>query len=193
MVIVIDTSSAKSALALVGDSETLIEDIRDGGRGEDLPARVGRLIDPTRLSAVAVALGPGSFTGVRVGVSFGLGLAMGLGVRLLGLSTLQLAAARAFEPATGLAEAGRGRVYYLPPGGVPGIGGPADVPRDSPAAGWLREGTAAELRAAGLRLLGESELRSFAQAAEAQLSGAQELGYDRVKLEYMSSFRPLLQ
>src|SRR5262249_61859810 len=79
-----------------------------GGREHELPGRALALANPRRLKAVAVGLGPGSFTGLRVGVSYGVGLAMGLGVPLLGLGSLDLQAARADEPATGLVEAGGG-------------------------------------------------------------------------------------
>ena len=43
---------------------------------------------------MAVSVGPGSFTGLRVGVSFGLGLAMGLAIPIVALRTLHLQAGR---------------------------------------------------------------------------------------------------
>jgi tRNA threonylcarbamoyl adenosine modification protein YeaZ len=191
VVLVIDTSSACSGLALLrpeaGGWQPEAERVFPSGRGEELAGRVRELVDPRRLTGVAVALGPGSFTGVRVGASYGLGLAMGLGIPLFGLGTLELAAARAGVPATGLAEAGRGRVYSLPPGGEPELGDPDQVPDAWPAAGWLRPTTAEALRAAGVRLLDPPELTSFADAAARSMRGAERVGYGTVRLRYMSS------
>ena len=206
MVLVIDTSSVASGLALLrpagpgnrggpsrpsvrcpSDWEVEAQEVFPSGRGPELADRARRMIGRGGLGGVAVALGPGSFTGIRVGVSYGLGLAMGLGVPLYGLGTLELAAARARGPATGLSEAGRGRVYFLPPGGTAGQGEPTEVPGRWPAAGWLRPATADALRMAGVRLLGEGELDGFGQAAARAMSQAAPLGYGRVRLRYMSS------
>src|SRR5438046_6992059 len=84
------------------------------------------MIKGKRLTAVAVATGPGSFTGLRVGVSFGLGLAMGLRIPIIPLPSLDLQAARSDVPAIAVIEAGRGRVYYQLPGAKPMPGNPRD-------------------------------------------------------------------
>lgn len=48
-----------------------------------------------KLSAVAVSIGPGSYTGLRIGLSMGKGLAYGLDVPLLGIPTLEIMAVKA--------------------------------------------------------------------------------------------------
>lgn len=47
---------------------------------------------PAQLEAVAVAVGPGSFNGLRVGVSMAKGMAQGLGIPVIGISTLEVLA-----------------------------------------------------------------------------------------------------
>jgi tRNA threonylcarbamoyl adenosine modification protein YeaZ len=189
VVLVIDTSSVRSALALVGEGRPVAEDVAEAGRNQLLSSRTAALVDPSRLSGVAVSLGPGSFTGLRVGVSFGLGLALGLGLPFWGLDSLELQAARSRRPATAVVEAGRDRLYWLEAGSPePRHGSPGELPRDRPAVGWLRPGTAAAVRQAGVQLLGEDEISSFGEAAAVLLGGARRLGYGTVKLRYMQSF-----
>src|SRR5258707_7421268 len=90
------------------------------------------------LTSVAVATGPGSFTGVRMGVSFGLGIAMGLRIPIVPLPTLGLQAARSTVPVLAVSEAGRGRVFYLEPGGTQAVAEIDALPRDWPVVGWLQ-------------------------------------------------------
>lgn len=189
MIFVIDTSSAMSAVALLEPSgRAVYEDVDESGPTFDLPSRYRALEDGPAVTRVAVATGPGSFTGLRVGVSFGLGLAIGLQIPIVPLSTLAMQAARSQSPALAVSEAGRGRVYHLAPGGVAGLAEPADLPRDWPAVGWLRLSTRAALEAAGVRMQPEGELRGFGEAAATLLESAREVAYGSLKLEYMQSF-----
>ncbi len=87
-----------------------------------------RIARSSRITKVAVATGPGSFTGLRVGVSFGLGLAMGLRIPIVPLPTLDLQAARSDGPVTAVTDAGRGRYYFKLPGDEPRLGEPVDIP-----------------------------------------------------------------
>jgi tRNA threonylcarbamoyl adenosine modification protein YeaZ len=185
MMLALDTSSALSALALV-DAERLVAGTRrPAGRDFDVAAEVALLApDPTVIDGVLVALGPGSFTGLRQGIAFGVGLAMSLGVPLFGIGTLDLAAARAKEPAVAVSDAGRGRVYYQAPDGRRGVAEPGAVPREWPAVGWLR--------GEDLEMLPESSLRSFGDAVLIAREAAKEVGYGTVKPEYMLEFGRLV-
>jgi tRNA threonylcarbamoyl adenosine modification protein YeaZ len=177
----IDTSSARSALALTDGDRVLAEVVKPSGREFDVAAEVARLVpDPGALDSILVALGPGSFTGLRQGIAFGVGLAMSLKIPLLGIGTLDLVAARAAEPVVAVSEAGRGRVYFQAPDGSRGVTDAAAVPRQWPAAGWLR-GDA-------LETLPEDRLRSFGEAVLAAGEAAREVGYGTVKPEYMAEF-----
>lgn len=78
------------------------------------------------LGAVAVSVGPGSFTGVRVGVSAARGYALALGIPAIGVTTLEALAAEAREqsgPGNVLAtlDGGRGEIQaavYGPTGEI---------------------------------------------------------------------------
>ncbi|HYM67706.1 MAG TPA: tRNA (adenosine(37)-N6)-threonylcarbamoyltransferase complex dimerization subunit type 1 TsaB, partial [Patescibacteria group bacterium] len=150
MILVIDTSSALSAVALLGPSgEVVREATFASGRTFDLPAAYRSLGAGGPLSRVAVATGPGSFTGLRVGVSFGVGLAMGLRIPIVPLPTLAIQAARCERPVIAVAEAGRGRVYFQIPGAEPALAEPSEVPGGLQAVGWLRPATELAMAAAG--------------------------------------------
>src|ERR1700676_5687719 len=128
------------------------------------PARDPGLIDELRrlartkkITKVAVAIGPGSFTGVRKGVSFGLGLAIGLKIPIVPLPTLQMQAARSDQPVTAISEAGRGRFYYLVPDGQIALGEPADIPTSHELVGWCQPSAEVALEQAGHGFKPESE------------------------------------
>jgi tRNA threonylcarbamoyladenosine biosynthesis protein TsaB len=188
VIFAIDTASARSALALLRPDGTVVsEEVHESGRDLDLPARFRAISSDQALTKVAVSVGPGSFTGLRVGVSFGLGLAMGLAIPIVALRTLHLQAARTDVAAIAVAEAGRGRVYHLDPGSELKLAEPGELRRDLPLVGWLRASTEAALSAAGLRLLPDSELRTFGAAAARMLESAPEVAYGSLRLEYLQA------
>jgi tRNA threonylcarbamoyladenosine biosynthesis protein TsaB len=189
VIFAVDTSSARSALALLDEAgEVVREELHLSGPSFQLPARFREIAGAARLTRVAVATGPGSFTGLRVGVSFGLGLAIGLKIPIVPLATLAIQAARSDDAVLAVSEAGRGRVYFLSPAGEPGLAEPGALPTGHPVAGWLRPATESALAAAGLRLESEAELRSFGAAVARLLKSARDVPYGSVKLEYMQSF-----
>jgi tRNA threonylcarbamoyladenosine biosynthesis protein TsaB len=68
---------------------------------------------PSELRGIAVALGPGSFTGLRIGLGLAKGLALTLAIPLMGIPTLDIlvyAQARKRGPVCAVLQAGRGRV-----------------------------------------------------------------------------------
>jgi tRNA threonylcarbamoyl adenosine modification protein YeaZ len=188
VIFVVDTSSARTGLALIRrDGTVASEETHESGRTFDLPGRFRAMTAGQTLTKIAVATGPGSFTGLRGGVSFGLGVAIGLAIPIVALKTLRIQAARTDEPVIAVAEAGRGRVYSLAPRADPQLSGPEELPKDLPAVGWLRPATESLLRSAGIDLVPDVNLRSFGQAASRLLESASEVAYGSLRLEYMQA------
>jgi tRNA threonylcarbamoyladenosine biosynthesis protein TsaB len=73
-------------------------------------------IEPKQLTAIITTLGPGSFTGLRVGLSFAKGMAAGLDLKLKGISTLEaIGQAKKFKGYKRIVaqDGGRGVIYVL--------------------------------------------------------------------------------
>jgi len=186
VILIIDTSSAIAALATIEDDGMMNQEFVSA-RAPELRIRLRELARGHPVTKVAVATGPGSFTGLRVGVSFGLGLAIGLRVPIVPLPTLELQAARSDDPVTAVSDAGRGRFYYLVPGRKPALGEPADIPTAHALVGQVGD-RQASLIAAGHRFQPDAELRPFVQAAAKMLETASEVAYGSLEIEYMQAF-----
>ena len=81
--------------------------------GHDLLGRAGLSLG--ELDALAVGVGPGSFTGLRIGISAWKGLALGAGLPLVGVPTLDALArlhAEAERPVCPVLDARMGEVFY---------------------------------------------------------------------------------
>ncbi len=98
----IETSSKKCSVALSKDGliELELEDSKDMNHAECLALFVEKCLSEAKrkgysLDAVAVSLGPGSYTGLRIGLSLAKGLAFSLNIPLIGISTLQIMAVKA--------------------------------------------------------------------------------------------------
>jgi tRNA threonylcarbamoyladenosine biosynthesis protein TsaB len=96
IVLAIDTSLDACSVAIVRDGETLahLSEPMERGQAERLVPMVRETSEAARITfaemdRIAVTTGPGSFTGVRVGLSFARALALSLNKPSVGVSTLE--------------------------------------------------------------------------------------------------------
>ncbi|WP_448500840.1 tRNA (adenosine(37)-N6)-threonylcarbamoyltransferase complex dimerization subunit type 1 TsaB [Sphingomonas sp.] len=95
--LVIETATSACSVALTEDGAVVDARHEVVGRGhaERLVPMIAELAGGGRADAVLVDCGPGSFTGIRVGIAAARGLALGWQVPVEGYSALGLLAARA--------------------------------------------------------------------------------------------------
>lgn len=120
MLVAIDTATSYASLALHDGFQVRVEYTWESPRRhtvELMPRLVGALervsLGAEHLSGVAVTRGPGSFTGLRVGLAVAKGLALARGLPLVGVPTLDVVAAaqgRDRRPLCAVLQAGRGRI-----------------------------------------------------------------------------------
>ncbi len=120
MILAIDTSTAHTGIAVYNGCEVLGEytwaspSRQTAALAPAVRDLLNKLeIDRKDLKALAVALGPGSFTGLRVGLSFAKGMSLGLGIPVIGIPTLDVTAyQQPVEdlPLCAFLQAGRGKL-----------------------------------------------------------------------------------
>jgi len=93
----IETASEACSIALFEGESLIARDHRVMGRGhaEALVPMIGALPDKGRAERIVVSLGPGSFTGVRIGLATARALGFAWSAEVLGYPTLALIAAQA--------------------------------------------------------------------------------------------------
>ncbi len=120
MILAIDTATQYAGLALYQPDGVFCEEFWHAGRNHtiELMPRIARMLNQaglqvSELSALAVSLGPGSFTGLRIGLAVAKGLALPHKLPVVGIPTLEIVA-RPFkgnrQPVWAVAQAGRGRI-----------------------------------------------------------------------------------
>ncbi|MBL0347110.1 tRNA (adenosine(37)-N6)-threonylcarbamoyltransferase complex dimerization subunit type 1 TsaB [Candidatus Villigracilis affinis] len=122
MLIAIDTSTAQVGLALYDGNQVLGEmtwTTRQHHTTELAPALTGLLnrsgVSMDMVSALGVAIGPGSFTSLRVGLSLVKGIALARHLPVIGISTLDIIAAAqpaGKHPLITVIQAGRKRIAF---------------------------------------------------------------------------------
>jgi len=115
VVLAVDTAGPVIGVAAVEDSALVASWSERVSRGAEraLHPAISRVLQGRRADAIAISIGPGAFTGLRVGVAAALGLAKAWGVPVLPTSSLAARAAMVSEPAKvlSLLDARKGKVY----------------------------------------------------------------------------------
>jgi tRNA threonylcarbamoyladenosine biosynthesis protein TsaB len=120
VLLAIDTAAPRLALAVLRDNDrvdSLVEDMATGQAERLFPALDELLtraaVSYKDLTRVAVTTGPGSFTGLRIGLSAARGLGLALDIPVLGIpSLLALSLAAQCDPVAVLLDAKRGEAYF---------------------------------------------------------------------------------
>ncbi|MSQ28714.1 MAG: tRNA (adenosine(37)-N6)-threonylcarbamoyltransferase complex dimerization subunit type 1 TsaB [Dehalococcoidia bacterium] len=122
LLLAIDTSTKTASVALAGPAGLVAEYTWHAGMHHTrqlMPAIRAVLHEngaaAVDLAAIAIATGPGSFNGLRVGMATAKGLAYGLGIPLVAATTLEVAAyqhATASLPVCAVQDVGRGEIAW---------------------------------------------------------------------------------
>ncbi|MCB2088623.1 MAG: tRNA (adenosine(37)-N6)-threonylcarbamoyltransferase complex dimerization subunit type 1 TsaB [Sphingomonadaceae bacterium] len=96
----IDCSTEACSVALFDGTKLIAGEHRILGRGhaEQLVPMIEALPDKGKAERILVALGPGSFTGIRIGIATARALGIAWKAQVLGYPTLHLVAARSWQP-----------------------------------------------------------------------------------------------
>lgn len=112
-----DTATALCSVAVYHDGiYTELQDDSTNGHAERLMPMVKQVleqagIERTAIDGLVVSLGPGSFTGIRIGIATALGLASALGIPCYGVSSLRARSYLEAVTVCPLIDARRDRVY----------------------------------------------------------------------------------
>ena len=92
----IDTSTSRTCVAIIEDGTVLWQGERDGAtsHGPALPALVQVAIEARVIDQVVVGMGPGAFTGLRIGIAFAQSFALARAIPVRGVCSLDAIAAQ---------------------------------------------------------------------------------------------------
>jgi len=134
-VLAIDTSTSRSCVAIIDGANVLYNGFRDGAtaHGPSLPSLVQEALAISDVDEVVVGMGPGPFTGLRVGIAFAQSFALAREIPVRGVCSLDAIAAQVTEDDFIITvDARRKEVYWAryTKGvrvGEPAVNYPADV------------------------------------------------------------------
>jgi tRNA threonylcarbamoyl adenosine modification protein YeaZ len=134
-VLAIDTSTSRTSVAIIQNGKVLYSGFKDGAtaHGPSLPALVQAALAVSDVDEVVVGMGPGPFTGLRVGIAFAQSFALARQIPVRGVCSLDAIAAQIQEADFIITvDARRKEVYWArytngARVGEPAVNFPADV------------------------------------------------------------------
>ena len=98
-ILAIDTSTSRTSVAIIEADSVLFSGFRDGAtaHGPSLPALVQEALAISDIDEVVVGMGPGPFTGLRVGIAFAQSFALASEIPVRGVCSLDAIAAQVHE------------------------------------------------------------------------------------------------
>jgi len=121
IILALETSSKICGVSIIEGENVLssVDELAPREHNERLPELINRaLIDANKpihdVQAIAVSIGPGSFTGLRIGLGFSKGLAYAKGLPIIPVPTLLSLAfsQKEFEPKNGIMHSHAKKVFY---------------------------------------------------------------------------------
>jgi tRNA threonylcarbamoyl adenosine modification protein YeaZ len=134
-VLAIDTSTSRTSVAIINGESVLYSGFKDGAtaHGPSLPELVQDALAVSDVEEVVVGMGPGPFTGLRVGIAFAQSFALARQIPVRGVCSLDAIAAQVKKPDFIISvDARRKEVYWARyingiRVGEPAVNFPADV------------------------------------------------------------------
>ena len=174
MILALDTSTAACTAALFdgsGDCIARRDEVIGRGHAERLVPMIAEMLDGRSADRIIVGVGPGSFTGIRVGIAAAHGLAIGWSAELAGMSSLALLAASASGSEVAVAvHGGHGELFVQE---FDASGEPASDLRNLPPGAAAADTKAALVIGSGARQLVDA--RGTGEAREAWPAAADAL------------------
>jgi tRNA threonylcarbamoyl adenosine modification protein YeaZ len=114
-ILAIDTAASRTSVVIIENDEVVFSESRDGAmsHGPALPELVQAAIKNRKIDEVLVGMGPGPYTGLRVGITFAQTFAWARNIPVRGFCSLDAIAAQVNEPDFIVAiDARRKEVYW---------------------------------------------------------------------------------
>jgi tRNA threonylcarbamoyl adenosine modification protein YeaZ/ribosomal-protein-alanine acetyltransferase len=125
LILALDTSLANCSACVYDSASDQIlaneQEFMATGHAEALAPMVARVMKASGktyadLTRIAVTTGPGTFTGIRIGISFARALALALGIKVLGVDSLtatQAAVSKSYLPSIVTHKAGNSEFFHI--------------------------------------------------------------------------------